>query len=353
MMAAFAQPSTTGPRAAVAQVCAALLLSSAGFSSDLAYVLAHEKQLADTWLSAASAAIVIQAKRPSSAQPQQAFFGDRRVVDELLARLAAAAGAGAKVGVGADRQGRMRAVYRVRCSGQGPVQGCCSFRAPDRWMSQASSCCCLDPLSIFCLSDDADDIYAVLLLLLLLLLLPTPAGHWPCGTRLVLQDCCLLVNLLQAMDRQVLAAAARADPSLIATLLHGLLAVAAAHCSPLRQPADIGSSGLSLMQLALDLLPMLRQGDNSSFPTEQALEQVVTIAGLRNFLVQLTLPRNVAEAGSVQQQLEELGVWRLLEQLVAATGAPPGPARVWWWMARVWQQAASCCAMTDQTYSQS
>ena len=204
MMAAFAQPSTTGPRAAVAQVCAALLLSSAGFSSDLAYVLAHEKQLADTWLSAASAAIVIQAKRPSSAQPQQAFFGDRRVVDELLARLAAAAGAGAKVGVGADRQGRMRAVYRVR--------GCCSFHAPDRWMSQASSCCCLDPLSIFCLSDDADDIYAVLLLLLLLLL-PTPAGHWPCGTRLVLQDCCLLVNLLQAMDRQVLAAAAGLIPA--------------------------------------------------------------------------------------------------------------------------------------------
>ena len=77
---------------AVARACAALLLGSADFRADLAAALTHGEEEVASLALAAQVAISMDEERPGSAQAR-AFRSDRRLVEALLARLVADAGA--------------------------------------------------------------------------------------------------------------------------------------------------------------------------------------------------------------------------------------------------------------------
>ena len=83
--------------AAVAHVCAVLLLSSSDFRADLVQVLRDRPEIAPGWACAAQEALDIDDLRGPSAHGI-GFCGDAQVAEALLARLAAGCGAGAQVG---------------------------------------------------------------------------------------------------------------------------------------------------------------------------------------------------------------------------------------------------------------
>ena len=109
--------------AAVARVCAALLLSSADFRADLVQVLMHRPRIAPRWTAAAQVALAIDDLSPSA--HGRGFRSDAQVAEALLARLAACRGAGAQVGAVHGAAGHLHAAHQeaVRaCPYQTPHQ---------------------------------------------------------------------------------------------------------------------------------------------------------------------------------------------------------------------------------------
>ena len=144
MLAALYARVGSSQSAAVARVCAALLLSSADFRADLVQVLRHRPGIALAWVGAAQTALRIDDLRPSAQGLE--FSSDAQVAEALLARLAAGCGAGAQVGAvrgaaGWTRSGTCTLLIR-RLRVHAPTSHLISHYARAPWcMADAVACC--------------------------------------------------------------------------------------------------------------------------------------------------------------------------------------------------------------------